>query len=261
MGTERIQYGAKGKGEANPIDGGEAIDPLELYASGIDSSDYAQRVVPIMRDALPKVGDLLDIGAGGGQLGQLLRDPARSWVAVEPGAVMQRRLRVLSSPPVLHRASWQEAALADGCADTVLAATMPAPLVSAVAFLAQCRRWARRSIVWLVPSQNGPRGLCLAGCLPREWHGEDETPGIDLVMRQLPEADRPRIAGRADWTFSLITPDLGRLAAYLADRLSWPATDARRPALRQHLLDQAAVVTGGHRLSVPRASTILVWSL
>lgn len=245
--------------EAESRLGDAAIDPLELYAGGIDGSDYVARVAPLIRAAVPRIGDLLDIGAGGGQLGQALRDPAAAWTAVEPAPAMRRRLGALVPPPALHPVGWREAILPENCADTVLAANMPAPLTGATEFLARCRLWARRAIVWLVPAQNGPRGLCLAGCLPREWHGEDEIPGIDLVLASLRPADRPAIAARADWTFSAVTPDLPRLAAYLCDRLAWSPDDPRRPALHRRLAEQAVAVPGGHRLSVPRSSAILVW--
>ncbi|WCS26707.1 hypothetical protein LOK46_07735 [Methylobacterium sp. NMS14P] len=235
------------------------IDPLELYAAGIDASDYVARVAPLVRAAVPEIGDLLDIGAGGGQLGRALRDREAVWAAIEPAPTMQDRLRAVAPPPRLYEIGWREADLPEACADTVLAANMPAPLTEAAAFLVRCRRWARRSVVWVVPAQNGPRGLCLAGCLPREWHGEDETPGVDLVLANLPRADQPAIAARTDWTFSAIVPDLVRLSSYLADRLSWSRTDTRRLALADHLSAQAVPVAGGHRLSVPRASTILVW--
>jgi hypothetical protein len=243
-----------------PAGSGDAgIDPLELYASGIDTSDYVTRITPPLRAAIPRVGDLLDIGAGGGQLGAALRDPGAAWTAIEPAQVMQTRLRDWGPPPTLEPVGWRESELPAGYADTVLAANMPAPLIEASTFLKRCRSWARRNIVWLVPAQNGPRGLCLAGCLPREWHGEDETPGVDIVLRSLPKADHPAIVATVDWTFSLAIHDLPRIAAYLADRLGWTACDPRRSALREHLATQATPITGGHRLSVPRASALLVW--
>lgn len=237
------------------------IDPLELYAGGIDSSDYVVRVAPLIRAAVPKIGDLLDLGAGGGQLGGVLRDAGGTWTAVEPAPAMQRRLLALQPPPQLNPCGWQEADLPPGCADTVLAANMPAPLTATAGFLDRCRTWARRTIVWLVPAQHGPRGLCLAGCLPREWHGEDETPGIDIVLKGLPRSREPSIVAQAEWTFSAIVGDLGETAAYLADRLGWPPDDPRRPELLRRLASQAVPVPGGHRLSVPRTSAVLVWRL
>lgn len=235
------------------------IDPLELYATGIDTSDYVVRIAPLLRAAVPQIGDLLDIGAGGGQIGAALREHNTTWTAVEPAPVMQARLRAQVPPPNLKPVAWRDADLPEGCADTVLAANMPAPLTDTRAFLERCRRWARRNIVWLVPAQKGPRGLCLAGCLPRDWHGEDETPGIDIVLRNLPRDDHPAIEARVDWTFSAVVPNVPQIAAYLADRLGWTADDTRRPDLRDRLVAQAVPVPNGYSLSVPRASAVLVW--
>lgn len=236
-----------------------AVDPLELYAAGIDTSDYVGRVAPLLRAAVPQIGDLLDIGAGGGQLGRAVRDPHATWTAIEPAAGMQRRLHALIPSPYVLPLGWQQADLPPGCADTVLAANIAAPLTEAQTFLRQCRVWSRGSIVWVVPAQHGPRGLCLAGCLPRAWHGEDETPGVDLVRRSLTAQDQPAIVAQANWTFSAVVPDLERTAAFLADRLGWASGDARRSDLRAHLAAQAEPVPGGHRLSVPRTSALLVW--
>jgi len=75
------------------------IDPLELYASAIDSSDYVAALAPLIRTAVPDVGRLLDIGAGGGQLGSALADPARGWTAIEPSPSMRARLARLPLRP------------------------------------------------------------------------------------------------------------------------------------------------------------------
>lgn len=255
---ERV-LGQRGGPSRSPEVADDRIDPLELYASGIDGSDYVARIAPLLRAALRRVGDLLDVGAGGGQLGAALRDPGAAWTAIEPAPVMQARLRALVAPPVLVPAAWRDADLPAGFADTVIAANMPAPLTEAAPFLARCRAWARRNVVWLVPAQNGPRGLCLAGCLPREWHGEDETPGVDIVLRHLPGVDHPAIISQVDWVFRAIVPSVPGIAAHLADRLGWEAGDPRRPALSGHLAARAEPVPGGHRLSVPRSSALLVW--
>jgi hypothetical protein len=69
------------------------LDPLGLCALAIDSSDYATRVAPVIRRFVPDIGDMTDIGAGGGQLGGALVDPGRRWTAIEPAPVMQARLR------------------------------------------------------------------------------------------------------------------------------------------------------------------------
>ena len=234
------------------------IDPLELYASAIDTSDYVARLAPLVRRAVPDVGRLLDVGAGGGQLGSALRDPAIPWTAIEPSPTMRARLARLPDPPRIIAAGWESADLAAAQHDTVLAATMPAFFDHPETFLARCRAWARR-IVWVVPAHAGPRGLCFAGCLPAEWHREDETPGIDIVMDGLSPSSRPQHVAFADWTFTGVVPDLEELSAYLADRLGWAASDDRRERLTVHLARQATRQEAGFRLDIPRKSAVLVW--
>ena len=172
---------------------------------------------------------------------------------------MQRRLRRLPDPPRLMVAGWQDAAVSDGAHDTVLAATMPAFFDRPEAFLARCRAWARRAIVWVVPAHHGPKGMCFAGCLPSEWHREDETPGIDTVLRGLSPQSRPQSTKLVDWTFTGIVPDLRRLAGWQADRLGWAPDDERRARLLAHLSQQARSVVGGLRLDIPRRTAVLAW--
>jgi hypothetical protein len=235
------------------------LDPLELYASAIDTSDYVARVAPQVRRLVPEVGRLLDVGAGGGQLGAALRDSAVPWSAIEPSPTMRARLVRLHAPPHILPIGWDDADVADGAHDTVLAATMPALFDDPERFLARCRAWARRTVVWVVPAHAGPRGLCFAGCLLAEWHREDETPGLDITLRGLSAASRPQAMAFADWTFSGVVKDLPKLAAYLADRLAWSASDDRRAALLDHLATQALPDAAGVRLNIPRKSAVLVW--
>jgi SAM-dependent methyltransferase len=236
------------------------IDPLELYASAIDTSDYVSRLVPQLRRLVPRVGRLLDVGAGGGQLGAGLQDRTFSWTAIEPSPGMLARLARLHTPPQIVAGRWEEAWVSPAAHDTVLAATMPAFFDHPQAFLARCRDWARRAIVWVVPAHAGPRGLIFAGCLPSEWHREDETPGIDLVLKAL-GGSRPHEIAFVEWTFSGVVTDLPRLARYLADRLGWPPSDERRPRLLAHLQAQAKPDAQGLRLDIPRKSAVLAWRL
>ena len=238
------------------------FDPLEIYAAGIDQSDYVQRVCPLIAPLVQPIGDLLDVGAGGGQLGHALQPVRARWHAIEPSPVMRRRLRRHRSAPArIVARRWEDLTPDGACCDTLLAANIAAPLTEAGRFLAACRAWARRTIVWVVPAQTGPRGLCLAGCLPREWHGEDETPGVDLVLRALTPEQQPRSVSFADWTFRSTVADLAALSTYLATRLGWPDDDARRPALLSHLRAIAQPLDSGYRLDVPRRSAVLHWSL
>jgi hypothetical protein len=236
-----------------------AIDPLELYASAIDTSDYVAALAPLVRRAVPEIGRLLDVGAGGGQLGAALGDPASPWTAIEPSATTRTRLSRLSPPPRVIAAGWETADVPAGGHDAVLAATMPAFFDQPEAFLARCLAWARHSVVWVVPAHAGRRGLCFAGCLPNEWHREDETPGVDIVMQGLAPSSRPHHVAFADWTFSGIVPDLDRLSAYLADRLGWATRDLRRAGLKRHLVAQARPDAAGARLDIARKSAVLFW--
>ena len=238
-----------------------SIDPLELYASAIDTSDYIAALAPLVRRAVPKIGRLLDVGAGGGQLGAALSDPAVPWTAIEPSAAMRTRLGRFGHPPHVIAAGWETADPPAGGHDTVLAATMPAFFDQPEAFLSRCRAWTRRSVVWVVPAHAGPRGLCFAGCLPAEWHGEDETPGTDIVMAGLAPSSRPHHVAFTDWTFSGVVKDLDRLSAYLGDRLGWAARDLRRAELRRHLVAQARPDAAGARLDIARKSAVLFWGI
>ena len=235
------------------------LDPLELYAAAIDTSDYVAKIAPLVQRMVPKVGALLDVGAGGGQLGAALRDPAEQWTAIEPSPTMQRRLLLLPAAPHLIATGWKEADVAAARHDTVLAATMPAFFEQPEEFLARCRAWARRTVVWIVPAHAGPKGLCFAGCLPSAWHGEDETPGIDIVMRGLSARSRPQEAGFVDWTFTGLVPDLDRLAHWMAGRLGWSATDERRARLHAHLAAKATREARGFRLEIFRRTAVLAW--
>ena len=235
------------------------IEPLELYAAAIDTSDYVRSVAPAILQNVPAVGDLLDIGAGGGQLGRALRTPGGRWTAVEPSGTMRARLARIEDGPHVIGTGWEAANITDGRHDTVLAASVGASLQQTDAFLARCRAWARRTVVWVVHAQQGPHGLIFAGCLPAAWHGEDETPGVDIVLRNLAAASRPHMTTLIEWTFSAVVADLEQLANYLANRLGWTPSDSRRPQMADHLASQAKPDPAGYRLEIPRKSAVLIW--
>ena len=236
------------------------IDPVAIYAAAIDTSDYVARVAPLVRRHATPVGDLLDVGAGGGQLGRALRDADGRWTAIEPTPSMRARLTALDRPPTIIASGWETAAIGKNEFDTVLAANIAAPFEDASGFLARCRAWARRTVVWVLPAQHGPRGMILAGCLPAHWHGEDETPGVDIVLRALSPAEQPHAVATCDWTFRSLVDDLEAISAYLAGRLGWPPDDARRVEMAAHLRRQARPDPRGHRLEIPRTSAVLAWS-
>jgi vitamin B12 transporter len=214
-------------------------DPIEIYAAAIDTSDYAERLAASVRRSVPSIGDLLDIGAGRGRLGRELRVFSRRWTAVEPNPNMQARLARLDQPPRVIRCGWEAAELSTNGHDTVLAASMAAPLEVPDAFLTRCLAWTRRAVVWIVPAHRGPRGVVFAGCLPAEWHGEDETPGIEIALGRLPADRQPRVVTTTELTFSGVFADLDRLASYIADRLGWTQPDLRRPHMTAHLRSRA----------------------
>lgn len=234
-------------------------DPIEIYASAIDTSDYTERLAALVRRVVPTIGDLLDIGAGGGQLGRALCDAGRLWTAVEPNPNMRMRLSRLDPAPRVIACGWEEADIPGASHDTVLAASIAAPFRAPHSFLSRCLTWARRSVVWVVPAHRGPRGLVFAGCLPAEWHREDETPGIDIVLQSLPAAQHPRLVATVEWTFSGVVNDLDRLAGYLAYRLGWAASDPRRLEMALHLGRRAKPDAAGYRLEIPRKSAVLAW--
>ena len=91
------------------------------------------------------------------------------------------------------------------------------------------------------------------------WHGEDETPGIDIVLRGLQPSSKPQEISFAAWTFAGVVSDLDELGNYLADRLGWPAADDRRARLVAHLEAQAKREAAGFRLEISRKSAVLVW--
>lgn len=236
----------------------DQIDPVEIYASAIDTSDYVSRIAPTILGRVGRAGDLLDIGAGGGQLGAALHPGA--WTAIEPNSNMRARLARFSPPPVSVACGWHEASLPKASFDTVLAATMPAVMHEPAQFLTRCLEWSRGHVVWVVPAHRGPRGLVLAGCLPGEWHNEDETPGIDITMAALADCPQPE-ATYVDWTFSAVADDLEETAAFLSTRLKWPPHDKRRAELVRHLSSQARPVSKGYRLDIPRKSAVLAWGV
>ena len=234
------------------------IDPLELYASAIDTSDYVAALAPLIRQAVPDVGRLLDVGAGGGQLGMAIHDPARSWTAIEPSPTMRARLVKLAHPPRVIAAGWEQADVAHRSRHR--AGRDHAGLLRSSRSLPRALpRRGPRTVVWVVPAHAGPRGLCFAGCLLPEWHREDETPGIDITMRGLSPSSQPPHVAFADWTFTGVVPDLLELSGYLADRLGWAASDDRREQMTAHLARQAKRTGSGYRLDIPRRSAVLVW--
>jgi hypothetical protein len=121
----------------------QGTDPIALYAAAIDTSDFVARVAPLIHQSVRDIGDLLDIGAGGGQLRRALRAPNCRWTAIEPSSNMRARLANLKDPPHLIAEGWETTDVPFGGHDTVLAANIAAPLQEPNAFLQRCGAWAR----------------------------------------------------------------------------------------------------------------------
>lgn len=239
----------------------EPLNPMAVYAEGIDSSNYIENVTPVIKLALTNIGDLLDIGAGGGQLGCSLQTKNNRWVAVEPDPYMCDRLSNYANCTQVISSAWQHVNnLAAHSFDTVLAANMIAPQADAINFLERCRFWTRNTIIWLVPSQRGPKQLCLAGCLPTEWINEDNQTGYERVMSQLQAPNYPNHTLTVDWTFTYVTSDIEEIATHMANRLGWHQQDDRRQAMRDHLSASATQQDEYYYLQVPKQSTILIWT-
>src|SRR4051794_24798765 len=77
----------------------QTIDPLALYAAAIDTSDYVDKVARVICANVPAIGDLLDIGAGGGQLGDAIRERGHPWTALEPSTSMRAKLARIDDGP------------------------------------------------------------------------------------------------------------------------------------------------------------------
>jgi len=236
------------------------LDSMAIYAEGIDTSDYVVKVTPIIQSKLGCIGDLLDVGAGGGQLGAALATSHKRWVAIEPDAYMGRRLATYASCSKVIASGWEQVTgLANNSFDTVLAANMIAPQAAASQFLAFCRSYSKHAIVWIVPSQRGPKKICLTGCLLTKWLPDETETGYERVMSQLVESEYPSYTQAVDWTFTYITKDLVQLTNHLANNLGWDAADPRRAEAYQHLLQQAEPHQLSYVLKEPKQSTMLVW--
>ncbi len=226
------------------------IDPIVLWASAIDVSNFVATVVPAIRSCVAPTGSVLDVGAGGGQLGAALagRSP---WTAIEPCPRMRRRLRALidtsweSATPDVHR--------------TVLAANLPFRSGDAERFLERCRAWSSAAIVWIVPVIGGPRSVLLPGCLPAEWRHDAGHAATDAELTTLVRELAPRQIVYADWTLTLRVPAIEPLARYIGTEFNWTRPDRRRRLLVEYLLARATTIAGGVQFDIPQRSAIAIW--
>lgn len=240
-----------------------ASSPTAFYAEGIDRSDYVDAVAPIVRARIGHAQSLIDVGAGAGQLGAALCRPHSRWLALEPDPGMCTRLAARRKPgPVIINAGWESLPVYSvKPQDVSLAANVAAPLTDAKAFFQMLRPLTRRAMVWIVPAQHGPRGMCLAACLDPDWHGEDMRPGYELTLEALGPSDAPSQITFADWTFRAHFPSLEDTVTHFMRALNWQSDDPRVPSLRTRLTRHASSARGSVTLCAPKRSAILIWSL
>lgn len=235
-----------------------------FYSEHLAASNYVERVGGRLLEELGPQRQLLDIGAGSGILGRHLLQPGGHWTAVEPNAYMRGCIQRLAAqaPAVslnLHNGLWQDlGALALVPADTLLCANIPVADGQAEAFLAQIRPLARRTLVWNLPAQEGPRTYCLSGFLPPQLHRSDMTPGYQLTLDELSASAQPDHIHFTDWAFSTVfaTPE----AALMHFREKLGALDsAALGLLERHLQDHLQATPGGWLASAPKRAASLIW--
>lgn len=197
----------------------------------IDLSDYINGVAPFIQHAVGEVGDLLDIGAGNGQLGLALYTQCRHWVAIEPDPFMCNLLSSGLRCSQIIAGSWHEVHHLIGRSfDTVLAAHLPIPLTDANHFLQRCRHWTRDTIVWLVSAET-------------------------TLLDQLPAADQPDIVHTIDWSLTCRMTDLKDFTRQQAHQLGVNESENLLDWVQHHARQQ----DDGWQLVLPQRSTVLIW--
>ena len=208
-----------------------AVYPTDLPNTAVDLADYVRCVAPFIQNTLGEVGDLLDIGAGDGQLGLTLYTQCRHWVAIEPDPYMCNLLSSCLRCSRIIAGGWHEVHHLTGRSfDTVLAAHLPIPLTDVELFLQRCRHWTRDAIVWLVPA------------------------GIEL-LDQLPVMDQPAVMQTIDWSLTCQITDLADFAQQQAAQ----SAEYGFNDLYDMLLRQSRQQDAGWQLMLPQQSTVLIW--
>jgi len=236
-----------------------------FYARGLAESDYVAKVGPVLRRLLGAPVSLLDIGAGDGPFGRLLVGPQGRWTCIEPNNFLANSLaRDQVHPPTrIIRDMWQNIALHSAGThelvhDAVLATNVGGPIADTVPFVTAIRRLARHSFCWSVSAQNGPRKFCLSGFLPPELHGEDRTPGVDLILERLGTAHAPHRHDLVEWTFRATFADIDSAERHF--RTQFAINDAPRSRLlRAWLHDNLIQTERGWMASAPKTSAVLIW--
>jgi hypothetical protein len=237
-------------------------DQAEFYARTIAQSGYADAVVPLLGGPF---ADVLDIGAGSGELtARVLTDGAR-WSAVEPQPAMQRRL--LAQKPsltlrgielVLHPQTWQ-ALPSDMVAHTVLAANVGATHHEAARFFDAMRPRAQKNMLWVVAAQHGPSTFCAAGFLPPDLHGADTQPAIDHCLTDLGSQRQPHALLFAEWDYRVVFPDVGQAQAFFLQRLALQQDSGKGQAVCEFVARHVQPHTDGVTACCRKRSAILRW--
>ncbi len=234
------------------------------YADAIAATDYADavtRCLPVPWD------DLLDVGAGSGVLAPAILGSGAHWCAVEPQALMRRRLRRMAESLAdrrvvleLHDCGWETLVPGIG-AEVLLAANLGATHHDAAGFFDAMRpRW-RRAMHWVVPAQPGPSTFCLAGFLPPALHEADMQPACLRTLAQLGAARAPRRIAYADWRFEAAFCDAEAAADHCMDRLGVAADSDRGRAVSAWVHANGVADSRGFVIGCAKRSAVLSWGV
>ncbi len=233
-----------------------------FYAETIAQSSYAKNVAPLLGAALC---DVLDIGAGSGELTRRALAFGAHWAAVEPNAAMQERLSAMRNQLQLqrirltvHTDSWQS--LASGVsAKTVLAANLGATHQDAAVFFDAMRPRATEHMLWVVPAQAGPSTFCLAGFLPLYLHGADTQPAVDRCIADLGSERAPDSVSFADWRYQVSFASTHAAQAHFLDRLGLDRASSRGQEVADFVAHNLRRKSAGLVASCQKRSAVLRW--
>jgi hypothetical protein len=239
-------------------------DQALFYAGTIASSDYAERVAPML-DACRT--SLLDVGAGSGVLGSRLAQTGSEWHAVEPQPAMQallaRQRAELDARRValtIHPCIWQELPTRVR-ARQLLAANLGATHHEADTFFdAMAGRW-QDTMHWVVAAQAGPSTFCLAGFLPPELHQADTRPAFERTLEQLGAGRAPDDIRFTDWTCRFVFADLAAAQAHFLDRLQLAPDTADATEVVRFVSRHALWTASGVEIRCIKRSAVLGWRM
>jgi len=238
-------------------------EQARFYAGLLAVSDYAARVAPLLGGPFD---DLLDVGAGSGDLALRALGEGARWRAVEPSPAMRGLLA--GHRPMLARrrivlridaCGWETLPDTVGAA-VVLAANLGASHHDAARLHDALRPRARRSMVWVVAAQPGPSTFCLAGLLPAALHGADVQPAHERTLAQLGSDRQPHGCRFVDWTCRGRFADLAAAQRHFVERLALEPGSARAAAVADHVARQADAAADGIWLHCAKRSAVLTWS-